>query len=202
MNPQPFATIHNVLIESVVLSDFRCFGPDPITVTISPKITTIVGPNAAGKTALLHALAKLFDLTRAQRTVRRSDFHLGPDDDPTDLESRHLSIEVLIALPELIDGTATLVKIAVMFEQGPDGQERGIEALGDGHQSLFNFVLAVAVFDLERGVVTGSIEGFRHDALRIPALTTFALEEPENHLSPYHLTFRHYIQYCHMATSH
>jgi predicted ATP-dependent endonuclease of OLD family len=191
-----------VLIESVVLSGFRCFGPDPITVTISPKITTIVGPNAAGKTALLHVLAKLFGLTRAQRTLLRSDFHLWPDDAPTDLESRHLYIEVLIALPELIDGTATPVKIAVMFEQGPDGQERGIEALRDGQQSLFYSVLAAAVFDLERGVVTGSIEGFRHDVLRIPALTIFAFEEPENHLSPYHSTFRHCIQYCHMATKH
>ncbi|WP_448724127.1 ATP-dependent nuclease [Pseudomonas farris] len=338
-----------MLIESVVLSGFRCFGPDPISVTLSPKITTVVGPNAAGKTALLHALAKLFGVTRAQRTVRRSDFHMGPDDDPTDLESKHLYIEVLIALPELTDGTATpetiapsfrhmlierpdgapvcrlrldaqweddgtvegevsqtlrwvdtlddepqedkchpvsvadrglihlyytpasrdaaaqtratagalaarllraiewssdteeavqdatenlasafegesaiaaitealqtrwsalhddvvdtnprlslvsrrfeevVNKIAVMFEQGPDGQERGIEALSDGQQSLFYFALAAAVFDLEREVVTGSIEGFRSDALRIPVLTIFALEEPENHLSPYFL---------------
>jgi putative ATP-dependent endonuclease of OLD family len=338
-----------VLIESVVLSGFRCFAPRPISVTISPKITTIVGPNAAGKTALLHALAKLFGVSRAQRTVRRSDFHLGPDDDPTSLESKHLYVEVLIALPELIDGTATpetiapsfrhmlierpddspvcrlrldaqweddgtvegevsqtlhwvdtlddepqedkchpvsvadrgliqlyytpasrdaaaqtratagalaarllraiewssdteeavhdatenlasafegeaaiaaitealqtrwsalhddvvdtnprlslvsrrfeevVNKIAVMFEQGPDGQERGIEALSDGQQSLFYFALAAAVFDLEREVVAGSIEGFRSDALRIPALTIFALEEPENHLSPYFL---------------
>ncbi|PHN33225.1 ATP-dependent endonuclease [Pseudomonas sp. ICMP 460] len=338
-----------MLIESVVLSGFRCFAPRPISVTISPKITTIVGPNAAGKTALLHALAKLFGVTRAQRTVRRSDFHLGPDDDPTSLESKYLYIEVLIALPELIDGTATpetiapsfrhmlierpddapvcrlrldaqweddgtvegevsqtlhwvdtlddepsedkchsvsvadrgliqlyytpasrdaaaqtratagalaarllraiewssdteeavhdatenlasafeeeaaiaaitealqtrwsalhddvvdtnprlslvsrrfeevVNKIAVMFEQGPDGQERGIEALSDGQQSLFYFALAAAVFDLEREVVAGSIEGFRSDALRIPALTIFALEEPENHLSPYFL---------------
>ncbi|WPX77654.1 ATP-dependent nuclease [Pseudomonas sp. MH9.3] len=338
-----------MLIESVVLSGFRCFAPRPISVTISPKITTIVGPNAAGKTALLHALAKLFGVTRVQRTVRRSDFHLGPDDDPTSLESKHLYIEVLITLPELIDGTATpetiapsfrhmlierpddapvcrlrldaqweddgtvegevsqtlhwvdtlddepqedkchpvsvadrgliqlyytpasrdaaaqtqatagalaarllraiewssdteeavhdatenlasafegeaaiaaitqalqtrwsalhddvvdtnprlslvsrrfeevVNKIAVMFEQGPDGQERSIEALSDGQQSLFYFALAAAVFDLEREVVAGSIEGFRSDALRIPALTIFALEEPENHLSPYFL---------------
>ena len=31
------------------------------------------------------------------------------------------------------------------------------------------------------------MEGFRDDQLRIPALTIFALEEPENHLSPYFL---------------
>jgi hypothetical protein len=40
---------------------------------------------------------------------------------------------------------------------------------------------------LEREVVAGTVEGFHDDTLRIPALTLFALEEPENHLSPYFL---------------
>lgn len=336
-------------IETVTLSGFRCFGPDPIEVPISPEITAVVGPNAAGKTALLHALSKLFGVSRAQRTVLRSDFHLAPDDDPDNREAKALFINVLIALPELADGTATpetiapsfrhmqiaragddpvcrlrlearweddgtvegevsqelfwvdtlddeppddkrhpvsaadrgliqlyytpasrdaaaqirattgalaarllraiewssetenavqeasenlsaafegetaiaaigtalqtrwsglhdevvntkprlslvsrrfeeiVNKIAVVFEQGPDGHERGLDALSDGQQSLFYFALAAAVFDLEREVVAGTVEGFRDDNLRIPALTLFALEEPENHLSPYFL---------------
>ncbi|TXI88010.1 MAG: ATP-dependent endonuclease, partial [Cupriavidus sp.] len=78
-------------------------------------------------------------------------------------------------------------KIAVIFEQGPDGHERGLDALSDGQQSLFYFALAAAVFDLEREVVAGTVKGFKNDTLRIPALTMFALEEPENHLSPYFL---------------
>ncbi|MFT8306901.1 ATP-dependent nuclease [Acetobacter malorum] len=336
-------------IDSVTLSGFRCFGLDPITVPISSEITAVVGPNAAGKTALLHALSKLFGVSRAQRTVQRSDFHLGPRDDPDEREPRNMFIDVLIGLPELADGTATpetiapsfrhmqidregkspvcrlrlearweddgtvegevsqelfwvdtldddpaedkrhpvsavdrgliqlyytpasrdasaqikattgalaarllraiewssetenavqdatenlasafegesaiaaigkalqarwsglhddvvdtkprlsltsrrfedvINKIAVIFEQGPDGQERGLDALSDGQQSLFYFALAAAVFDLEREVVAGTVDGFRDDTLRIPALTLFALEEPENHLSPYFL---------------
>ncbi|MDU0593331.1 ATP-dependent nuclease [Pseudomonas aeruginosa] len=336
-------------IEFISLSNFRCFGPDPITVPISPEITAVVGPNAAGKTALLHALSKMFGVSRAQRTVQRSDFHLRAGDDPDDREAKSLFIDVLISFPELADGTATpemiapsfrhmqiereekspvcrlrlearweddgtvegevsqelfwvdtlddepaedkrhpvsasdrgliqlyytpasrdaaaqirattgalaarllraiewsseteeavqdatenlatafedesaisaigkalqarwsglhddvvdtkprlslvsrrfeevVNKIAVIFEQGPDGQERGLEALSDGQQSLFYFALAAAVFDLEREVVAGTVEGFRDDTLRIPALTLFALEEPENHLSPYFL---------------
>lgn len=336
-------------IESVTLSGFRCFGPHPIMVPISSEITAVVGPNAAGKTALLHALSKLFGVSRAQRTVQHSDFHLGADDDPDDRDPKDMLIDVLIGLPELADGTATpetiapsfrhmqieregkspvcrlrlearweddgtvegevsqelfwidtlddnpaeakchpvsaadrgliqlyytpasrdaaaqikattgalaarllraiewssetekavqeatenlaaafegesaiaaigkalqarwsglhddvvdtkprlslvsrrfeevVNKIAVIFEQGPDGQERGLDALSDGQQSLFYFALAAAVFDLEREVVAGTIEGFRDDTLRIPALTLFALEEPENHLSPYFL---------------
>lgn len=78
-------------------------------------------------------------------------------------------------------------RIAVVFEQGPDGHERGLDALSDGQQSLFYFALAAAVFDLERAVVAGTVDGFRDDTMRIPALTLFALEEPENHLSPYFL---------------
>lgn len=336
-------------IESITLSGFRCFGTDPITVPISTEITAVVGPNAAGKTALLQALSKMFGVSRAQRTVLRSDFHLGAEGDPDDREAKDLFIDVLIGLPELADGTATpetiapsfrhmqieradespvcrlrlearweddgtvegvvsqelfwvdtldddpaedkcqpvsaadrgliqlyytpasrdavaqikattgalaarllraiewsseteeavqeatenlaaafesesaiaaigkalqtrwsglhddvvdtkprlslvsrrfedvVNKIAVIFEQGPDGRERGLDALSDGQQSLFYFALAAAVFDLEREVVAGTVDGFRDDTLRIPALTLFALEEPENHLSPYFL---------------
>lgn len=336
-------------LESVTISNFRCFGPDPITLSIASEITAIVGPNAAGKTALLHALSKLFGVSRAQRTVQRADFHVGADDDLADRDPKDLFIDVLISLPELADDTATpetvapsfrhmqlardgkapacrlrlearweddgtvegevsqdlfwvdtleddpaadkrhpvsaadrgliqlyytpasrdaaaqvratagalaarllraiewsseteeavqeagenlsaafeaeaaitaisaalatrwsglhdevvnikprlslvsrrfeeiVSKIAVIFEQGPDGRDRGLDALSDGQQSLFYFALAAAVFDLEREVVAGDVEGFLDDQLRIPALTIFALEEPENHLSPYFL---------------
>ena len=336
-------------IESITVSGFRCFGPNEIAIPISDEVTTIVGPNAAGKTALLQAMSKMFGVTRAQRTVSLSDFHLAPGEDPESRDSKELYIEAFIAFPELLDGSATpetiapsfrhmlitraaqapvcrmrleaqwdddgtlegevsqnlfwvdslekepaedkfqpvavtdrgliqlyytpasrdaagqiratagtlaarllraiewssdtedkvqeatesltaafegesaitaitealqtrwadlhddasntkprlslvsrrfeevINKIAVIFEQGPDGRERGIESLSDGQQSLFYFALAAAVFDLERKVVEGFVDGFREDALHIPALTLFALEEPENHLSPYFL---------------
>ena len=88
-----------MLIESVTLSGFRSFGADPVIVPLAPEITAIVGPNGAGKTALLHALAKLFGVSRAQRTIHRSDFHLGPDENPDDREPMELYIDVLIGLP-------------------------------------------------------------------------------------------------------
>lgn len=336
-------------LESVTLSGFRCFGLDPLKVLISPEVTAVVGPNAAGKTALLKALSKVFGVSRAERTIHRSDFHLAADADSDDRTARNLFIDVVIALPELADGTATpetvapsfrhmlilredkppvcrmrlearweddntvegevsqdlywvdtldeapaeakkhpvppadrgliqlyytpasrdagaqvrattgalaarllraiewsdkaresvdeatdalteafegeqavsaigkalqarwstlhdeatdtkprlslvsrrfeevVGNIAVIFEQGPDGHERGLDALSDGQQSLFYFALAAAVFDMERQVATGKIKGFHKDQLRIPALSIFALEEPENHLSPYFL---------------
>ncbi len=336
-------------LESVTLSGFRCFGPDPLKVLISPEVTAVVGPNAAGKTALLKALSKVFGVSRAERTIHPSDFHLAADADPDDRAAKNLFIDVVIALPELADGSATpetvapsfrhmlilredkppvcrvrlearweddntvegevsqdlywvdtldeapaeakkhpvppadrgliqlyytpasrdagaqvrattgalaarllraiewsdkaresvdeatdalteafegeqavsaigkalqarwstlhdeatdtkprlslvsrrfeevVGNIAVIFEQGPDGHERGLDALSDGQQSLFYFALAAAVFDMERQVATGKVKGFHKDQLRIPALSIFALEEPENHLSPYFL---------------
>ena len=336
-------------LESVTLSGFRCFGYEPIKVLLSAEITAVVGPNASGKTALLQALTKMFGISRAQRTIDRSDFHVAADADPDDLNPKELVIDVLVALPELADGTAmpesvapvfrhilitrekgppvcrlrlearweddgtvegevsqefcwvdtldetpeedkkhavaaadrgliqlyytpanrdagaqvrstagalaarliraiewsdeardsvdeateklvgafegeaaikaigkrlkkrwsslydeqvdtkprlslvsrrfeeVVSKIVVVFEQGPDGRERGLDGLSDGQQSLFYFALIAAVFDMERQVVKGEVDGFHTDHLRIPALSVFALEEPENHLSPYFL---------------
>jgi putative ATP-dependent endonuclease of the OLD family len=77
--------------------------------------------------------------------------------------------------------------VNVVFQQGPAGIERGLEALSDGQQSLFYFALAAAVFDLERAAVEGKIAGFDTEDLMIPALSILAIEEPENHLSPYYL---------------
>lgn len=102
-------------LETVTLSNFRCFGPAPITMSVASEITAIVGPNAAGKTALLHALSKLFGVSRAQRTMQRSDFHVGADDDPNDRAPKDLFIDVLIGLPELADDTATAETVAPSF---------------------------------------------------------------------------------------
>lgn len=81
-----------------------------------------------------------------------------------------------------------VARIGVMFKRGPAGEDRGLEALSDGQQSLFYFALAAAVFDVERAAVAGQIKGFRAEDLSVPALTLFAVEEPENHLAPYYLS--------------
>jgi putative ATP-dependent endonuclease of the OLD family len=338
-----------VRIQSLTISGFRCFGSESHLIEITGDLTAIVGPNASGKTAVLQALCKLFGVTRAERTVRRSDFHLPPGVPPDDRTKRAMFIDVVIALPELTKGSATahtvapafkhmqlqgpgaipvcrmrleaqweddgtaegevtqnlywadklgekivdedrravaaldrghiqvyytpatrdaeaqihastgalaarllraiewsketrdtvdsatkalskafgaeaaieaisdalsdrwnelhdettdtnpaltltsqrfeevVARIQVLFQQGPASIERGLDALSDGQQSLFYFALAAAVFDLERDAVGGKIKGFRTDELRIPALSIFAIEEPENHLSPYYL---------------
>ena len=336
-------------LKKVTIAGFRCFGPEPVQFHLAGRLTAVIGANASGKTALLQALSRLFGVSRAQRSLHRSDFHLPRGAHPDDRSARVLTIDVLIEFPELFEETATpdtiapafrhmlidrpegspvcrlrlegrweddgtvdgevsqdlnwvdtlsseptdeqkhrviasergliqlhytpasrdantqirvttgalaarllraiewsedtqetvedatetlndafegenaikaigkvlakrwsglhddvvdtrpklslvsrrfeevVSRIAVIFHDSPEGIERSLEALSDGQQSLFYFALAAAVYDLERRVMTGRVEGFRADELSIPALTIFALEEPENHLSPYYL---------------
>lgn len=336
-------------IESITISGFRCFSNTPVLIPFSPGITALVGPNGSGKTAVLQALMRMFGVTRAQRTVVPSDFHV-PLEEAERPKTRSLMIDVRFGLPELVnggakaaaiapvfrrmrimrpggipmcrlrlrarwdadgtidgavtqdlnwietsdeavtdehmspvpphergliqllytpanrdaatqirattgalaarllkaiewsEGTETMVnsaseqlraafvgeaaiqaisdslsrhwetlhdgdidcdpelslmsrrfeeivaRIGVMFKRGPAGEDRGLEMLSEGQQSLFYFALAAAVFDVESAAAAGSIKGFRGDELSVPSLTLFAVEEPENHLSPYYLS--------------
>ena len=103
--------------------------------------------------------------------------------------------------------------MAVVFAED-DGSECDLSGLSEGQQSLFYMALIAAVFDVERKLVAlrpsaepndtdpddpsmgadgddaAEIEHpvFRTDKLDlIPDLMVFALEEPENHLSPHYL---------------
>lgn len=102
-------------VESITISGFRSFGTKPVTIEFAGDLTAVIGPNASGKTALLQALAKLFGVTRAQRTVHRGDFHLPPDVEPGDRTPRSLFIDVVIGLPELAKGSASAATVAPTF---------------------------------------------------------------------------------------
>lgn len=337
-------------IERIIIQGFRCFGEEEVTLSLRPGITALVGSNASGKTALLQALARVFGISRAQRTIKRSDFHIAKGDDPDSRDPKHLIIDVRISLPELSNETATaqtvapvfrhmilkrknkhpicrlrleadwvddntlegqiteqlywvhtfdrkppeekkvkvfpgdrglihlyytpanrdagtqvrattgalaarllraiawtenihdcvdevtesltekfegepaivaigdalrkrwrylydekgdtnprlsltsrrfeevVKKLSVIFEDSPDGRQRSLDALSEGQQSLFYFALVAAVFDMERKVLEDQVEGFNTELLSVPALSIFALEEPENHLAPFYLS--------------
>ncbi|MBH9721466.1 AAA family ATPase, partial [Burkholderia contaminans] len=70
-------------IQSLLISGFRCLGPNAVHVDLSSSLPTLVGANGSGKTTILHALAKLFGITRAQRTITRDDFHVPSDLPPS-----------------------------------------------------------------------------------------------------------------------
>ena len=89
-------------IEKISLQNFRCYGPQLTEIPVQAAVTALVGGNGSGKTALFIALSRLFGVTTGQRSVRKRDFHLGPDD--TELSSgATLFIEVVICFPELAE---------------------------------------------------------------------------------------------------
>ena len=87
-------------IESVTIKNFRCFGSSPVSIDFQSQLTGFVGNNGSGKTALFQALSRIIGVTTDQRTVRRQDFHITPDQVKL-LSGSTLSIEIIFAFPEL-----------------------------------------------------------------------------------------------------
>lgn len=103
-------------IETLTIRNFRCFGPEPETLSIETGVTAMVGGNGAGKTAALQALARLFGVSSSQRQVQTRDFHLRPDE--TELVSgATLSVECVLSFPELagLDEEATADAVPDFF---------------------------------------------------------------------------------------
>lgn len=89
-------------IESVHVEGFRCFGPEGVTVSLESAVTVLVGGNSTGKTALIHALLRMFGLTQSERRVVPGDFHVPADEEAAPVD-RSLVVEVVVAFPELLD---------------------------------------------------------------------------------------------------
>jgi predicted ATP-dependent endonuclease of OLD family len=103
-HPSAFATsLGQVMyIESVALRNFQCFGDQPTVIVLDRGLTAFIGANGAGKTAACHALQRLFGITADDRTIRIDDFHVpASETDPP--QSRQLTVEAILAFPELLD---------------------------------------------------------------------------------------------------
>lgn len=98
-------------IETVKISGFRCFDPNPATIHFRCGLAGGIGANEPGKTAVLQALMRLFVVNRAQRTIVPSVFHVAPTEAER-AKSRRLTIEVPLSMAELVDGSATAATIA------------------------------------------------------------------------------------------
>ena len=102
-------------IEKLSLTNFRCFGSVATTIDLTSGLTTFVGVNGAGKTAVLQALQRLFGITGEQRRLRRQDFHI-PSVEPAAPAQRTLVLEAILAFPEL-DAGGNAVAIPEFFHQ-------------------------------------------------------------------------------------
>lgn len=103
-------------IDTITFSGFRCFAAEPVSVSLDPQLTAVVGPNGAGKTALLQGLSRMYGATNAERTITPQDFHLPKGCTAKD-KTKNLSIDIVLRLPELADGSATAASVAPVFRR-------------------------------------------------------------------------------------
>ena len=102
-------------IKSVTLHNFRCFGETPVTIELADDLTALVGANGSGKTAVLHALARLFGPTQSLRTIRYSDFHNPSGASSGQRSDTELSIEIILTFPELADDNSPEDAVPALF---------------------------------------------------------------------------------------
>lgn len=103
-------------IEKLSLANFRCFGPAVTMIDLTPGLTTFIGVNGAGKTAVMQALQRLFGISGEQRRLRRQDFHI-PAAEPAAPAQRTLALEANLAFPELDVAGAHPGAIPEFFQQ-------------------------------------------------------------------------------------
>lgn len=87
-------------VEKLTINNFRCFGPEGVSIAFQSDLTVLVGNNGSGKTAIFQAFLRLFGITSSQRRVIKSDFHIAADD--LELESGTLlTVDCVFGFPEL-----------------------------------------------------------------------------------------------------
>ncbi|MEO5368141.1 MAG: AAA family ATPase [Magnetococcus sp. WYHC-3] len=91
-------------ISKVILQNFRCFNDTPTEVRLEENLTVFVGTNGSGKTAAMHAMLRLFGITREQRAITRRDFHFAPSGEPSAATEKRLVLEAILEFPELSIG--------------------------------------------------------------------------------------------------
>lgn len=95
-----------------------------------------------------------------------------------------------VAFQALEEDPAALIKLLVpTFCPDDGGRTMTASDLSDGHRSLFSLSLSLGLFRVEELLrATAVTSGFKAEVTdQLPILTVFAVEEPENHLSPHYL---------------
>ncbi len=103
-------------IESITLSNFRCFGPTPTHIDLGDA-TCFIGANGSGKSAVLQALLKLFGVRRVDRNINPADFHVPKGETINDADSRELFIEAKLSFPDLSEENGHAVGVPECFNQ-------------------------------------------------------------------------------------
>lgn len=84
---------------------FRSTGTTPAILTFE-RSTFLLGPNGTGKTAVLHALARMFGSEPRLRRIAAGDFHVPLGESPAIGTARTLWLEADFTFPELAENDA------------------------------------------------------------------------------------------------
>jgi putative ATP-dependent endonuclease of the OLD family len=80
-----------------------------------------------------------------------------------------------------------LSKSEITFTPSATGEEESLERLSDGMKSLFYFSLIGTLFEIENRLIRKEKLDIDEEKLEPAIFNIFAIEEPENHLSPHYL---------------
>jgi len=172
------------------LSNFRCFGEAPTTISLR-KVTFLIGPNGSGKTAVLLALTRLFGFDRGIRRIQKADFHVPNDFDSSDEDSYPLKlwIEADFEFPELKDAEGKHATIPSNFAhmrlEDKDGVPRvrfRLEAQIDSDGEIEEKLTYILETDAE-GVPTKRSDVSKHDRASIQVHYLPARRDPTDHIS-------------------
>ncbi|KAB7886403.1 AAA family ATPase [Poseidonibacter ostreae] len=85
------------------------------------------------------------------------------------------------------DMSQILSKTEISFTPSITGEEESMERLSDGMKSLFYFTLISTLFEIENKILNNEELDIDEEKLNPSIYNIFAIEEPENHLSPHYL---------------
>jgi len=100
-------------IRNIRLKGFKCFKDETVSFD---DLTTFIGANGAGKSSVLEALSKLFNVDSKQRNITSSDFYIPAGDRLEEQPERYLSIETILDFPEF-DSDNKSISIPQYFNQ-------------------------------------------------------------------------------------
>lgn len=114
-------------LDTLTIRNFQCFGSEGIVLDMTDPVTTLIGANGAGKTAVFQALNRMFGIGSSARKVEKSDFHLPVDDEDIANECE-LHIEAVFSFPELDDDEAGAAVAEFWTQMSASGSEDPLKA--------------------------------------------------------------------------
>ncbi|ROQ37061.1 putative ATP-dependent endonuclease of OLD family [Frondihabitans sp. PhB188] len=170
-------------IESVTVTNFRCFGGEPTRVDLRQDLTAFIGSNGSGKTAMCQSIQRVFGVSNDERQIRQDDFHNA---DPTDLTvtTRNLRVDIVLAFPELDVADADVSTVPDFY--------RHMSASPDG--TLKTRVVLESVWTAD-GTIDGDIE------TRLQVVTTLDDDYSTDQVHPVPAAERSRIQFVYVPAS-